>query len=89
MGVLLLRLQPLPHDNGGPIISVQLENEYGSYFACNHDYLKFLEQFFRYYLGNDIILFTEDRDSEADLQCGTIPSYNATVDFGASTDADN
>ena len=86
MGVLLPKLQPLLYANGGPIISVQVENEYGSFFACDHDYLKFLEQLFRQFLGNNIILFTVDGDSEADLQCGTIPSLYATVDFGASTD---
>ena len=86
MGVLLPKLQPLLYANGGPIISVQVENEYGSYFACDHDYLTFLEKLFREHLGNDVILFTVDGDSETDLKCGTIPSLYATVDFGADTD---
>ncbi|KAJ7376860.1 Beta-galactosidase-1-like protein [Desmophyllum pertusum] len=86
MSVLLPKLKPLLYVNGGPIISVQVENEYGSFFACDHDYMKFLEQLFREYLGNDIILFTVDGDSEAELKCGTIPSLYATVDFGDTTD---
>ena len=82
MSVLLSKLRPLLYSNGGPIISVQVENEYGYYPACDHDYLKFLEQVFREYLGNDVILFTVDGDRVALLRCGTIPSLYATVDFG-------
>ena len=86
MSVLLPKLKPLLYANGGPIISVQVENEYGYYFACDHSYLRFLEQLFREYLGNDVILFTVDGDSESLLNCGTIPSLYATVDFGSTTD---
>ena len=86
MSVLLPKLKPLLYANGGPIISVQVENEYGSFFACDHDYMQFLENLFREYLGNDIILFTVDGDSESLLKCGTIPTLYATVDFGAATD---
>ena len=86
MGVLLPKLKPLLYENGGPIISVQVENEYGYYFACDHNYLAFLEQLFRQYLGNDVILFTNNGASEHALQCGTIPSLYATLDFGAETD---
>ena len=86
MSVLLPKLKPLLYSNGGPIISVQVENEYGYYFACDHNYLKFLEQVFREYLGNDVILFTVDGDSESLLKCGTIPSLYATIDFGSETD---
>ena len=86
MSVLLPTLKPLLYANGGPIISVQVENEYGYYFACDHSYLKFLEQLFRKYLGNDVILFTNNGASEHALACGTIPSLYATLDFGSSAD---
>ena len=86
MSVLLSKLRPLLYSNGGPIISVQVENEYGYYFACDHSYLLFLEQIFREYLGSDVILFTVDGDSESLLECGTIPSLYATVDFGSPAD---
>ena len=82
MSILLPKLRPLLYSNGGPIISVQVENEYGYYPACDHDYLKFLEQVFREYLVDDVILFTVDGDRVALLRCGTIPSLYATVDFG-------
>ena len=86
MSILLPKLEPLLYANGGPIISVQVENEYGNFPACDHNYLKFLEQIFREFLGNDVILFTVDGDSENLLKCGTIPSLYATVDFGSTTD---
>ena len=86
MSIVLPKLEPLLYANGGPIISVQVENEYGSFPACDHSYLKFLEQIFREFLGNDVILFTVDGDSINLLKCGTIPSLYATIDFGSSTD---
>ena len=86
MGVLLPKLKPLLYSNGGPIISVQVENEYGYYHACDHSYLKFLEQLFREYLGNDVILFTNNGAIEHALKCGTIPSLYTTLDFGSTTD---
>ena len=89
MSVLLPKLKPLLYSNGGPVISVQVENEYGDmrdFYGCDHSYLKFLENLFREYLGNDVILFTVDSASEALLSCGTIPSLYATVDFGPGAD---
>ncbi|KAL6091201.1 hypothetical protein STEG23_025744, partial [Scotinomys teguina] len=81
--VLLPKMKPLLYQNGGPIITVQVENEYGSYFACDYDYLRFLAHRFRYHLGNDVLLFTTDGASEKFLRCGTLQGLYATVDFGA------
>ncbi|EDS39079.1 beta-galactosidase [Culex quinquefasciatus] len=39
---LLSRLEPYLYGNGGPIIMVQVENEYGSFYACDHKYMKWL-----------------------------------------------
>ncbi|MGB4137378.1 MAG: beta-galactosidase, partial [Microbacterium sp.] len=36
---LIPRLVPLQRTNGGPIVSMQVENEYGSY-ADDHDYME-------------------------------------------------
>lgn len=83
--VLLPKMKPLLYQNGGPIITVQVENEYGSYFACDYDYLRFLAHRFRYHLGNDVLLFTTDGASESFLRCGTLQGLYATVDFGAVT----
>lgn len=64
-------------------LNTQVENEYGSYFACDYNYLRFLEHRFHYHLGSDVILFTTDGASEKMLKCGTLQDLYATVDFGA------
>ncbi len=87
MSVLLGEIKPLLYENGGPIISVQVENEYGSYFACDGDYLSHLHDVFRMHLGQNVVLFTTDGDNEGDLKCGTNTSlFYATVDFGITSD---
>ncbi|KAM9187502.1 beta-galactosidase isoform 3-T3 [Dugong dugon] len=83
LGVLLPKIKPLLYQNGGPIITVQVENEYGSYFTCDYDYLRFLQNRFRYHLGDEVLLFTTDGARETLLQCGTLQGLYATVDFGA------
>ena len=86
MSVLLPKLKPLLYSNGGPIISVQVENEYGWSHACDISYLQFLEKLFREYLGNDVILFSNNGFSEHAFKCGTIPSLYPTLDFGFEVD---
>jgi len=82
MGVLLPKLKPLLYENGGPIISVQVENEYGSYYTCDQAYMEHLKDTFRKYLGNNVVLFTTDGYSDNMLKCGGIPELYRTVDFG-------
>ncbi|XP_037080496.1 beta-galactosidase-like [Pollicipes pollicipes] len=84
-GVLLPKLKPLLYENGGPIIMVQVENEYGSYKACDFVYLQHLHELLRDHLGNSTVLFTTDGNSQANLHCGKIPGVYATVDFGPGT----
>lgn len=86
MGVLLPKIKPLLYANGGPIITVQVENEYGSYYTCDHDYMKHLTSVFKQHLGNDVILFTTDGHTERMMRCGTLPELFATVDFGIGID---
>uniref|UniRef100_A0A8C7PXT3 Beta-galactosidase n=1 Tax=Oncorhynchus mykiss TaxID=8022 RepID=A0A8C7PXT3_ONCMY len=82
MGTLLPMLKPFLYQNGGPIITVQVENEYGSYFACDYNYLRHLTSLFRSHLGNDVVLFTTDGAGAGYLKCGTLQGVYATVDFG-------
>lgn len=82
MGKLLPMIKPFLYQNGGPIITVQVENEYGSYFACDYNYLRHLTQLFQSYLGNDVVLFTTDGAGVGYLKCGSIQGLYATVDFG-------
>ncbi|KAF1654855.1 Beta-galactosidase, partial [Eudyptes chrysocome] len=81
MGVLLPKMRPHLYQNGGPIIMVQVENEYGSYFACDYDYLRSLLKLFRQHLGDEVVLFTTDGASQFHLRCGALQGLYATVDF--------
>ncbi|XP_030301071.1 beta-galactosidase isoform X1 [Calypte anna] len=81
MGVLLPKMRHHLYQNGGPIIMVQVENEYGSYFACDYDYLRFLLKLFRQHLGDEVVLFTTDGASWFHLKCGALQGLYATVDF--------
>lgn len=82
MGKLLPMIKPHLYQNGGPIITVQVENEYGSYFACDFNYMRHLTKLFRSYLGDDVVLFTTDGAGIGYLKCGSIQDLYATVDFG-------
>jgi beta-galactosidase len=88
---LLPKLAPLIYQNGGPIIGVHVENEYGSYgleWGCDETYKTHLYDLFRQYLGDDLLFFTTDNMDESKLSCGKIDGAYATVDFGADADVD-
>lgn len=91
MSVLLPLVKPFLYANNGPIITVQVENEYGSYYACDRTYMEHLYSTFRNLLGDNVVLFTTDGAGDNYLKCGTlIPQLYATVDFGITSDpADN
>ncbi|XP_028006743.2 beta-galactosidase-1-like protein isoform X2 [Eptesicus fuscus] len=78
--VLLPKIHPWLYHNGGNIISIQVENEYGSYRACDFDYMKHLAGLFRALLGEEILLFTTD--GPQGLKCGSLKGLYTTVDFG-------
>ncbi|MFC5467387.1 glycoside hydrolase family 35 protein [Cohnella suwonensis] len=80
--VLLPKLQPLLCTNGGPIIAVQIENEYGSY-GDDANYLEHLRQGM-IARGIDVLLFTSDGPTDSLLQGGSIPGVLATVNFGSN-----
>lgn len=80
--VLLPKIKPRLYINGGNIITVQVENEYGSYFACDYDYLRYLRATFRSYLGDEVVLFTTNGLKDTELQCGSLQGLYTTVDFG-------
>ncbi|MEK6992131.1 beta-galactosidase family protein [Paenibacillus sp. FSL K6-1566] len=78
---LIPRLVPLLSTNGGPIIAVQIENEYGSY-GNDTAYLKYLQEAL-IARGVDVLLFTSDGPTDGMLQGGTVPGVTATVNFGS------
>ncbi|WP_079913099.1 beta-galactosidase [Paenibacillus sp. 32352] len=78
---LIPRLVPLLSTNGGPILAVQIENEYGSY-GNDKAYLAYLRDgLIR--RGVDVLLFTSDGPTDGMLQGGTLPDVLATVNFGS------
>jgi beta-galactosidase len=78
---LIPRLLPLLSTNGGPIIAVQIENEYGSY-GNDVKYLDYLKQAL-ITRGVDTLLFTSDGPTDALLQGGSVPGVLATANFGS------
>lgn len=78
---LIPLLVPLLSTNGGPIIAMQIENEYGSY-GNDTAYLTYLRDGL-INRGVDVMLFTSDGPEDGMLQGGTVPGTLATVNFGS------
>ncbi|MGH7670766.1 MAG: beta-galactosidase [Gemmatimonadaceae bacterium] len=70
---------PYLASRGGPIIAVQVENEYGS-FGNDKNYLHWQLGALRHAGFRDVYLFTADGDVE--LPDGTLPELPAVVNFG-------
>ncbi|MFE6036774.1 beta-galactosidase family protein [Streptomyces sp. NPDC056452] len=76
---LLTPLQPYFATRGGPVLAVQVENEYGAY-GDDSAYLEHLADSLRR-CGVDVPLFTCDQP--ADLERGGLPGVLATANFGS------
>ncbi|MGI6355986.1 MAG: beta-galactosidase [Lentisphaerae bacterium] len=70
-------LTPLQWPAGGPVIMMQIENEYGS-VGNDIEYLQHLYDLFRQQ-GVTVPLFISDSPSEAIYRCGALPSTLLTV----------
>jgi beta-galactosidase len=86
---LLPIIRPYMHVvSGGPVIAVQVENEYGSFDACDFAYMSYLRDIHSRLLGKDVLLFTTDGGTdERFLMCGKTDNVLATVDFGPDDNA--
>ncbi|XP_072143702.1 beta-galactosidase-like [Dermacentor andersoni] len=81
------KVRPFLISNDGPVIMVQLENEYGSYDACDPAYMVHLRNLARTHLGPDVVLFTTDGyQNTLMLKCGRVPGTLTTVDFGTDVE---
>ncbi len=78
---LLGRLKPLLQTNGGNIIAMQVENEYGSY-GNDKDYLKYVEKLTRD-CGIDCELFTSDGNWKNMISGGSLPHIYKVLNFGS------
>ena len=78
---LFKKIVPHLKSNGGPIIALQIENEYGSY-GNDYNYLAYLEKAYRD-RGVQEILFTSDGPTHSMLSGGTLPNVWKTINFGS------
>ena len=72
-------LAPLQIGNGGPIIGVQVENEYGS-FGSDHEYMKAVKQQLLDAGFTKAMLYTADGADVLDK--GSLPELPAAINFG-------
>ncbi|XP_011704982.1 PREDICTED: beta-galactosidase-like, partial [Wasmannia auropunctata] len=79
---VLEKVKTLLRGNGGPIIMVQVENEYGFYNACDTEYLDMLKEVFIRKIRDKALLYTTDGGNVSFIPCGHIPGVYTTVDFG-------
>nr|CAH8838119.1 unnamed protein product [Trichobilharzia regenti] len=81
--VLLPKLKRHLYSMGGPIIMIQLENNYGEYKACDVNYLATLNIIVRKHLSNTVIITTNDLGTIRHLTCGSpFKELLATINFG-------
>ena len=81
LDALMAPLSPLMATRGGPIVALQVENEYGSY-GNDKAYLRHLADGLRR-RGGDVLLFTSDGPGDLMLQGGTLPDIFKVVNFGS------
>lgn len=78
---LFSQVRPLLSTNGGPVIMMQIENEYG-YYGDDREYLAYLRQAY-IKRGIDVPLFTSDGTSKANLLDGSVEGCFSTLNFGS------
>ena len=77
-------IKPRLVENGGNVLMVQIENEYGSY-SNNKSYLQKLKEIFSLYIP-ECIFFTADGLDPSMLAAGTIDGILACANFGSETE---
>lgn len=83
--ILLPKINRFSCANGGPVVAVQIENEYGSY-GNDKTYLKFLSGLLAEELPG-VLQLTSDGPNYAMLNGGTLPGIWATANFGSNAPA--
>lgn len=78
---LMPYLKPLMYDEGGPVIMMQIENEYG-YYGDDHEYMNWLKDQIRSY-GVNVPLFTSDGPYDESFVDGKVPGVLQTGNFGS------
>ncbi|XP_067102453.1 beta-galactosidase-1-like protein 2 [Osmerus mordax] len=70
-------VKPLLYEEGGPIIAVQVENEYGSY-ARDVDYMSFVKEALLSRGINELLLTSDNREG---LKCGGVEGALKTINL--------
>jgi hypothetical protein len=83
--VLLGKVKPFLYRFGGPVITVQIENEYSLYGLCDHAYIRHLAAKTHEILGSETVIFTTD---PRNWECGNVDPKIAlaTIDFSVKED---
>lgn len=81
---LLPRIAALQASQGGPVVAVQLENEFGSY-GDDADYLSALQDML-HSGGITELIFTSDGPTPICLDGGSVPGVLAAANFGSRVD---
>ncbi len=80
IGALSREVKPMQITQGGPVLMIQIENEYGSY-GNDRNYLTALEKAWRNQ-GIDIPFFTGDGPTRYMLEAGSLPGCAVGLDSG-------
>ena len=83
--VLLPKITPKLYTNGGPVILMSVENEYGS-FCHDKNYVYFLMDLYRHHDIN-VPISTNDGPQHHHLLGGPIPEAMITMDFGSRSES--
>lgn len=79
---LMEQISPYLAKNGGNIIAMQVENEYGSY-GNDKKYLKSILEIMKK-VGMDTFLFTSDGGNDTMIYSGTLDEVLPTLNFGSN-----
>lgn len=82
--VLLPKITPYQIDKGGPVILMQVENEYG-YYANDNTYMESIKELMRKY-GVTVPLVTSDGPFPENLNGGKMEGILPTGNFGSRTE---
>lgn len=83
---LFQQIGDLTDDKGGPIIMIQVENEYGSY-GENKEYISNIRDILKKYYGNNIAMFQCDWNSN--FEKNGLDDLLWTMNFGTGADIDS
>ncbi|WP_173915341.1 glycoside hydrolase family 35 protein [Halobacillus sp. Marseille-Q1614] len=81
--VLLPKFRPYLYQNGGPIIAMQIENEYGAY-GNDQKYLKFFK---KQYEKHGLYTFLFTSDGPEFINQGSLPDVTTTLNFGSKVES--